>query len=104
MVDWVVRGFAFLAGLSIGSFLNVCISRWPKGESVVAPRSRCPECGSAITWRYNIPVISYAILGGQCRTCGTRISPLYPAIELATAFIWLAAVVRHGASWQALTV
>jgi leader peptidase (prepilin peptidase) / N-methyltransferase len=98
---WIVTG---LVGAAIGSFLNVCISRWPEGESVVAPRSRCPRCGAGITWRDNVPILSYLLLRGRCRHCGTRISPVYPAVEAATALIWIAAVARHGASWQALAM
>ena len=95
---------AGLVGLCIGSFLNVCICRWPAGESVIMPRSRCPECDLPIGARDNVPVISYLLLRGRCRGCGTRISPLYPLIELATAAIWVAAVVRYGVTWPALTV
>ena len=98
---WIVAG---LVGLSVGSFLNVCIVRWPEDESVVAPRSRCPGCGTPIGWRDNLPVLSYLLLRGRCRGCGAGISPLYPAIELATALIWVAAVVRYGLTWQALVV
>jgi leader peptidase (prepilin peptidase) / N-methyltransferase len=72
-------------GLMVGSFLNVCISRIPAGESVVSPRSRCPRCRTPIAGYDNIPVISYLILRGRCRTCGLAISPIYPAVELVTA-------------------
>jgi len=72
-------------GLLFGSFLNVCISRLPAGESVVSPRSRCPSCRTLIQWYDNIPVLSYVVLSGKCRKCGKSISPLYPAIEIATA-------------------
>ena len=102
--DWFLWGVAAVLGASIGSFLNVCIYRLPEGESVVAPRSRCPECGMQIGWRDNFPVLSYLLLRGRCRGCGVRISPQYPLVELATALIWLAAAVRYGATWQALTV
>ncbi len=61
-------------GLCFGSFLNVCISRLPKGESVVLPRSHCPKCNHAIRWYDNFPVLSYLILRGQCRGCQNRIS------------------------------
>jgi leader peptidase (prepilin peptidase) / N-methyltransferase len=102
--EWFVWVFAAIVGASIGSFLNVCVYRLPEGESVVAPRSRCPGCGTPISWRDNFPVLSYLALRGRCRTCGIRISPQYPLVELATALIWVAAVVRYGADWQALTV
>lgn len=104
MPDPVLWGFAALVGASIGSFLNVCICRWPEGESVVSPRSRCPECSAAIGWRDNIPVLSWALLRGRCRGCRTGISAQYPLVELATGAIWVAAVVRYGPSWQALSM
>ena len=72
-------------GLMVGSFLNVCISRIPAGESVVTPRSRCPNCRTLIAAYDNIPVISYLILGGKCRNCRTPISAIYPAVEFVTA-------------------
>jgi leader peptidase (prepilin peptidase) / N-methyltransferase len=74
--------FAF--GLAIGSFLNVCICRIPRRESVVLPRSHCPECEQPIRPYDNIPVLSYLWLRGRCRFCQTRISPQYPAVELLT--------------------
>jgi len=79
--------FVWLAafGLIIGSFLNVCIGRLPRGESVVSPPSRCPNCHSGIRWYDNIPVISYLVLGGRCRSCRTPISARYPATEALTA-------------------
>ena len=76
---------ASLFGLVIGSFLNVCIYRWPRGESVVRPRSHCPHCGKTIGWRDNIPLLGYMVLRGRCRRCGERISILYPAVELLNA-------------------
>jgi len=79
-----VVAIAFLAGLIIGSFLNVCIHRIPAEESVVRPGSRCPHCGSAIRWHDNVPVLSYLALGGRCRDCSTRIPLRYPAVELLT--------------------
>lgn len=72
-------------GLMLGSFLNVCISRLPAGESIVFPASRCPSCRTPIRWSDNIPVLSYLLLGGRCRACRVRISPRYPIVELATA-------------------
>jgi leader peptidase (prepilin peptidase)/N-methyltransferase len=78
---------AFFAvfGLVVGSFLTVVTERVPRKESIVAPRSRCPRCGTEIRARDNVPVVSYVLLQGRCRSCGARISPLYPLIELATA-------------------
>jgi leader peptidase (prepilin peptidase)/N-methyltransferase len=77
-------------GLAIGSFLNVVIHRLPRQESVISPGSRCPTCGTALRWFDNVPVVSYAVLGGRCRGCGSGISIRYPVVELITAgvFIW----------------
>lgn len=82
-------GIVFVFGLLCGSFLNVCISRLPAGESVVTPRSHCRTCGRQISWYDNIPVLSYLVLRGRCRGCGSPISWRYPAIELGTA-VWFA--------------
>ncbi|MEO5897943.1 MAG: prepilin peptidase [Vicinamibacterales bacterium] len=77
-------------GLAIGSFLNVVIHRVPQQESVISPASRCPRCGASLKWFDNVPVFSYAVLGGRCRACRTGISIRYPIVELITAavFIW----------------
>lgn len=75
-------------GLVLGSFLNVCIVRLPANQSVVRPRSRCPRCQAQIAWYDNIPVLSWLLLRGKCRGCGLPISPMYPAVELATGAIW----------------
>ena len=91
-----------LFGAVIGSFLNVCIVRWPAEQSVVKPRSRCPKCGYQITWADNIPMVSWLLLGGKCRSCKEPIGALYPAIELATALIWAWMAWRHGLSPEAL--
>ncbi|MGO9269197.1 MAG: prepilin peptidase [Terriglobia bacterium] len=76
---------AAILGLVFGSFLNVCIARLPRGESIVRPRSHCPRCGHPIRWYDNVPVLSYALLGGRCRDCRVRISALYPLVEILTA-------------------
>ena len=83
-------------GLMIGSFLNVCISRLPAGESIVSPASRCPTCGKPIAWRDNIPVLGYLILGGKCRNCRAPISLMYPAVEAVTAISFVAQGVFFG--------
>ena len=74
-------------GLVFGSFLNVCISRLPRGESIVRPRSHCPCCNHAIRWYDNIPLLSYAVLRARCRDCHAVISPLYPTVEALTAVV-----------------
>jgi leader peptidase (prepilin peptidase) / N-methyltransferase len=85
---WAV--FAALFGLTIGSFLNVCIHRLPLKQSIVSPGSRCPGCGYALTWRDNLPILSYVLLGGRCRSCQAPISMRYPFVEALTAgiFVW----------------
>jgi leader peptidase (prepilin peptidase)/N-methyltransferase len=89
-------------GLAVGSFLNVCVHRIPRGQSLTHPGSRCPSCGYALRWFDNIPVASYAVLGGRCRKCRAPISIRYPAIEVAT----MALFVLHGAilGWTPLLV
>lgn len=78
-----------LAGLCIGSFLNVCIHRLPLKQSVVHPGSRCPDCGYALRWYDNVPVLSYAMLRGRCRSCARSISAQYPIIEIVTAAVFV---------------
>jgi leader peptidase (prepilin peptidase)/N-methyltransferase len=78
-----------VSGLCVGSFLNVCIYRLPRGGSLLHPRSRCPGCDYQLGWFDNIPVVSYLMLLGRCRRCKTRISPRYPIVELLTAAIFL---------------
>jgi leader peptidase (prepilin peptidase) / N-methyltransferase len=80
--------FAGLVGLAFGSFLNVCLSRWPSGESVVKPRSHCRNCGRSLTWRENVPLASWLVLRGHCRTCHARISWRYPLVELGVGASW----------------
>ena len=89
---------AVVFGLLIGSFLNVCIHRWPRGRSVVRPRSHCVRCRKMIPWYDNIPVISYVALGGRCRYCRRAISLRYPAVELLTALLFFYFVRRFGIS------
>ncbi len=85
---------AFLAGLLFGSFLNVCISRLPKRESIIRPRSHCPKCGAPIRWYGNIPILSWVLLRGRCRDCKWSIPWRYPLVELAVGLVFLAAAER----------
>ena len=89
-------------GLAVGSFLNVCIHRLPRGQSLNSPPSRCPSCEYRLRWIENIPVLSYVMLGGRCRKCRARISIRYPIVELIT----MALFVLHGFvfGWSALLV
>ncbi len=87
---------AFVLGLLVGSFLNVCIHRWPSYQSVIRPRSRCPQCEAPITWYDNIPLLSYALLRGRCRSCGTGISLRYPVVELLNGLLYAYLFWRFG--------
>ena len=79
--------FVFIFGLVFGSFLNVCIYRLPKDESIAFPPSHCTNCGTYLKFYHNIPVFSYIFLGGKCHSCGSKISPIYPVVELLTAVL-----------------
>ncbi len=92
----------FVVGLAFGSFLNVCISRIPLGQSVVTPPSHCPKCDAGIRWYDNLPLLSWLVLGGRCRDCGERISFRYPAVELLTAVLFVACYLTFGLSWLTL--
>ena len=92
---------AFVLGLIFGSFLNVVIYRVPRGESIVFPGSRCGACGAPIRAFDNIPLLSYAMLGGRCRSCRARISFSYPAVELCAGLVFVAIVLKTGPSWEA---
>lgn len=87
---------ALLFGLLIGSFLNVCIHRWPRGRSVVMPRSHCVRCRKMIPWYDNIPLVSYIVLRGRCRYCKRHISLRYPAVELLTGLLFFYFVLKMG--------
>jgi len=104
MIETLQASYAFIVGACIGSFLNVCIGRWPDGLSVVAPRSRCPKCGHRITAKENIPILSWFLLRGRCSGCGERISMQYPIVELIVALGWLAAYLSFGMSFMAVRV
>jgi leader peptidase (prepilin peptidase) / N-methyltransferase len=92
---WTI-GVLFAAGLVVGSFLNVCIWRLPRRESVVFPASRCTSCGRSLRWFENVPVVSWVFLRGRCRSCGTGISFAYPSVELLTAVVFVAGYLIYG--------
>ena len=96
--------FAFVFGACVGSFLNVCISRWPHDLSVVRPPSRCPRCERPIRWYENIPLASWVALRARCRGCGLPISAIYPLVELVVGLLWLASFASFGLSLEALRV
>jgi leader peptidase (prepilin peptidase) / N-methyltransferase len=85
-------------GLALGSFLNVVAARVPRRRSIVTPASACMDCGTELAWRDNIPLLSWVLLRGRCRHCRTRISALYPGVELATALLVAACVLDFGLS------
>jgi leader peptidase (prepilin peptidase)/N-methyltransferase len=95
-------GFAFALGLVVGSFLNVCILRIPAGESIVLPASHCPKCGKAIAPYDNVPVLSWLVLRGKCRSCKAPISGMYPLVELLTGALFAACVLMFGPALAAV--
>ena len=96
----IAKIIVFIFGSILGSFLNVCIHRMPKGESVVWPRSHCPKCKKRIPGYDNIPFISFILLKGKCRICKSKISLRYPLVELLTAVIFLLFFTRYGLSYD----
>jgi leader peptidase (prepilin peptidase)/N-methyltransferase len=101
-VDVALGLLAFGPALALGSFLNVVAARVPLRRSVVRPRSACMSCGSELAWYDNVPVVSWLVLRGRCRSCGARISLLYPAVELATAGLVAGCFVAFGLSGKAV--
>jgi leader peptidase (prepilin peptidase)/N-methyltransferase len=89
-------------GIAVGSFLNVVAARVPLHQSVVSPASRCMSCGNELAWYDNVPVVSWLVLRGRCRTCGTGISWRYPAVEALTALLVAASFLKFGATWLGL--
>jgi leader peptidase (prepilin peptidase)/N-methyltransferase len=104
VLDLILGFYAFVIGACVGSFLNVCIARWPERLSVIRPRSRCPKCGHQISAVENIPIASWLMLRGRCRGCGERISIQYPAVELLVGVTWLAAYLAYGPTLTALRI
>lgn len=91
-----VAGVALLFGCLVGSFLNVVIYRLPRGESIVWPGSHCPRCAAPLHWWENIPLVSFTLLRGRCRTCRESIPWRYPLVEAMTGALWLALALREG--------
>ena len=94
----VLAAFAVLPGLAVGSFLNVVAARLPERRSIMFPRSACGACRTPIAWYDNVPVVSYLVLRGRCRTCGTRIGLIYPAVEVTTAVLLAGCLLAFGLS------
>jgi leader peptidase (prepilin peptidase)/N-methyltransferase len=102
-VDAVIVAGAVLVGLCFGSFLNVCILRLPHDQSLLRPRSTCPQCKQPIAWRDNIPVASWLWLRGKCRWCHKPISAQYPLIEALVGVLFGVSVLAYGASLHAVS-
>lgn len=101
MISIIVQSFIFLFGLCVGSFLNVCIQRWPRDESILKPsRSHCPNCKAQIAWVDNIPLLSYLLLTARCRQCRKWISPRYFFVELMMGLLALGLWKSHGLGSQ----
>jgi leader peptidase (prepilin peptidase)/N-methyltransferase len=101
-MNGLMLAYAFIMGAMIGSFLNVCISRWPRDLSIIKPRSRCPYCGHQLSWYENIPVVSWVALRARCRVCEERISIQYPMVELAVGLWWMWSAMQFGATLTSL--
>jgi leader peptidase (prepilin peptidase) / N-methyltransferase len=101
-MDAALALMIFAPALAVGSFLNVVAARLPEGRSLLRPRSACGSCQAEIAWHDNIPLVSYFVLGGRCRSCGASFSARYPAVELATAVLVAASFLRFGLSGEAV--
>ena len=104
MIDKLVGLYAFIVGAAVGSFLNVCVARWPRDLSITRPRSKCPKCGHQLSWYENIPLVSWLALRARCRCCDEVISIQYPIVELVVAIGWMLAFNHYGLSFTALRV
>jgi leader peptidase (prepilin peptidase)/N-methyltransferase len=100
----MIFGIVLLFGLIVGSFLNVCIARIPLESSIISPPSHCPRCNTPIRWYDNIPLVSFAVLRGRCRTCAQRISWRYPLVELLNGLLFLWAIFEFGFTGEAILV
>ena len=99
-----MSAFAFLLGAIFGSFLNVLIARIPLGQSIMFPGSHCSACKKPIKWYHNIPILSYIALGGKCRECKARISPVYIIVELVSAAVFMLVFYKSPNIFYALCV
>jgi leader peptidase (prepilin peptidase)/N-methyltransferase len=103
LADPVLAVLAGVYGAMLGSFLNVCVYRLPRDESVIHPRSRCPSCGKPIAWYDNIPALSWLLLLGRCRSCKARISVQYPLVEVAVGLVWFGGAAQFGITVEGLS-
>jgi leader peptidase (prepilin peptidase) / N-methyltransferase len=101
-VNLALAAFAFAPGLALGSFLNVVAARVPQRRSIVSPASACMSCSAPIAWYDNLPVVSYVVLRGRCRSCGAPIGLLYPVVEVTAALLVAGCVLAFGATLDAL--
>jgi leader peptidase (prepilin peptidase) / N-methyltransferase len=97
----MIYGIVLLFGLIVGSFLNVCIVRLPRDQSIVSPPSQCPRCKTPIKWYDNVPLVSFIALRGKCRNCGLPISRRYPLVELLNGLLFLWAYAAFGFTGEA---
>ena len=104
MIDTVIGLYAFIVGAAIGSFLNVCVARWPRDLSIIRPGSRCPYCGHQLSWYENIPLVSWLALRARCRCCDEPISIQYPLVELTVALGWMLAFMHFGLTLSAVRI
>ncbi len=100
--DPLIWAIAALVGAAAGSFLNVCVVRWPLRMSVLAPPSRCARCERRVRWFENLPVAGYLLVRGRCAGCGVGLSLQYPVVEVVTALVWAGMAARWGLQWEAL--